>query len=175
MFNKSRVYQQVEHFHQVFGHPTHQHQVTNTDSESLRVLRGRLDFIAEEFFELLTSILGPEQVKPVEEAYQQNIQVTPGSPKDAVEFTDALADLVFLIYGTAATYGIPLDDALDEVYASNMSKLGADGKPIYRDGDGKILKGPHYAPPRIRDVLNTGGALYQPQPGTTPGKETPGE
>ena len=45
-----------------------------------------------------------------------------------------------------------LDEALDRVHHSNMSKLGRDGKPIYRD-DGKVLKGPDYAPPTLMDLI----------------------
>ena len=45
-----------------------------------------------------------------------------------------------------------LDEALDRVHASNMSKLGEDGLPIYRE-DGKVLKGPNYAPPNLTDLI----------------------
>lgn len=72
--------------------------------------------------------------------------------RDLVETADALADMVYVIYGTALEYGIPLDDVLAEVHRSNMSKLGADGKPVYRE-DGKVLKGPSYFPPDIEGVM----------------------
>ena len=45
-----------------------------------------------------------------------------------------------------------LDEALNRVHESNMSKLGEDGKPIYRE-DGKVLKGPHYKPPNLTDLI----------------------
>ena len=48
--------------------------------------------------------------------------------------------------------GWNLDEAMDRVHSSNMSKLGEDGKPIYRE-DGKVLKGPNYAPPTLTDLL----------------------
>ena len=54
-----------------------------------------------------------------------------------------LADLLYVVYGTAVTFDIDIDRAFAEVHKSNMSKLGVDGKPIYRD-DGKVLKGPNY-------------------------------
>ncbi len=69
-----------------------------------------------------------------------------------VEIADALADIVYIAYGTAITYGIDLDDVLTEVHRSNMSKLGVDGKPIRRE-DGKVLKGPNYFKPDIKKVL----------------------
>jgi NTP pyrophosphatase (non-canonical NTP hydrolase) len=71
---------------------------------------------------------------------------------DIVGVADALADIVYVAYGTAHVYGIDLDAVLDEVHASNMTKLGADGRPVRR-ADGKILKGPDYRPPDIAAVL----------------------
>lgn len=63
-----------------------------------------------------------------------------------------LADLVYVTYGYAATFGWDLDEAIRRVHASNMSKLGADGKPIYRD-DGKVLKGPNYKQADLKDLV----------------------
>ena len=63
-----------------------------------------------------------------------------------------LADLVYVCYQYAANMGWPLDEALDRVHRSNMSKLGEDGKPIYRE-DGKVLKGPNYKPPTLSDLV----------------------
>ena len=71
---------------------------------------------------------------------------------DLIGIADALADIVYVAYGTAHVYGIDLDAVLDEVHASNMTKLGADGRPISR-ADGKVLKGPDYRPPDIAAVL----------------------
>ena len=63
-----------------------------------------------------------------------------------------LADLVYVTYGMAATFGWDLDEAVRRVHASNMSKLGTNGKPIYRD-DGKVLKGPNYKKPDLSDLV----------------------
>jgi len=63
-----------------------------------------------------------------------------------------LADLVYVCYQYAENMGWFLDEALDRVHQSNMSKLGADGKPIYRE-DGKVLKGPDYKPPSLEDLI----------------------
>ena len=63
-----------------------------------------------------------------------------------------LADLVYVCYQYAENMGWFLDEALDRVHVSNMSKLGKDGKPIYRD-DGKVLKGPDYEPPTLMDLI----------------------
>ena len=63
-----------------------------------------------------------------------------------------LADLVYVCYQYAENMGWFLDEALDRVHQSNMSKLGEDGLPIYRE-DGKVLKGPNYAPPKLTDLI----------------------
>ena len=63
-----------------------------------------------------------------------------------------LADLVYVCYQYAENMGWFLDEALDRVHASNMSKLGEDGLPIYRE-DGKVLKGPNYKPPTLTDLI----------------------
>ena len=63
-----------------------------------------------------------------------------------------LADLVYVCYQYAENMGWFLDEALHRVHQSNLSKLGEDGEPIYRE-DGKVLKGPHYAPPNLEDLF----------------------
>jgi len=63
-----------------------------------------------------------------------------------------LADLVYVCYQYAESMGWFLDEALDRVHKSNMSKLGDDGHPIYRE-DGKVLKGPNYKPPTLEDLF----------------------
>ena len=63
-----------------------------------------------------------------------------------------LADLVYVCFQFAASQEWDLDEALSRVHKSNLSKLGEDGKPIYRE-DGKVLKGPNYAPPELKDLI----------------------
>jgi len=63
-----------------------------------------------------------------------------------------LADLVYVCYQYAETMGWFLDEALHRVHQSNLSKLGEDGEPVYRE-DGKVLKGPNYAPPNLNDLI----------------------
>ena len=72
--------------------------------------------------------------------------------RDLIGVADALADIVYVAYGTALTYGIDLDAVFHEVHRSNMSKLGSDGKPLIRE-DGKVLKSEQYFPPDIESVL----------------------
>lgn len=67
---------------------------------------------------------------------------------DMVEIADALTDILYVVYGAGHAFGINLDACFDHVHASNMSKLGDDGKPIYRE-DGKVLKGPNYWSPNM--------------------------
>ena len=69
-----------------------------------------------------------------------------------VGIADALTDILYVTYGAGAAYGIDLDKCFEEVHNSNMSKLGEDGKPIYRE-DGKVMKGPNYWEPDLLKVL----------------------
>lgn len=73
---------------------------------------------------------------------------------DLVEITDALADQLYILLGTMVSHGLQdvIEYIFDEVHRSNMSKLGKDGNPIYRE-DGKILKGPNFTPPNIEQFL----------------------
>lgn len=73
---------------------------------------------------------------------------------DLVGIADALGDQLYIIYGTILKHGLQgkIEQVFKEIHRSNMSKLGADGKPVYRE-DGKILKGPGYFKPNIKDIL----------------------
>lgn len=67
------------------------------------------------------------------------------------ELLKELCDLQYVLSGFAVTFGLPFDEAFRRVHESNMSKLGPDGKPIYRE-DGKVLKGPNYKKPDLSDL-----------------------
>jgi len=73
---------------------------------------------------------------------------------DITEVADALGDMLYVLCGTIIEHGLQhkIEDVFDEIQRSNMSKAGADGKPILRE-DGKLLKGPHYFSPNISDIL----------------------
>ena len=69
---------------------------------------------------------------------------------DIIEVADALGDMLYILCGTIIEHGMSdiIEDVFDEIQKSNMSKLGADGKPIYRE-DGKVMKGPNYFKPNF--------------------------
>ena len=71
---------------------------------------------------------------------------------DLKEVADALTDILYVTYGAGHAFGINLNKCFDEVQQSNMSKLGADGKPIY-DDKGKVMKGPNYFKPNLSKFL----------------------
>ncbi|CAM3551137.1 nucleoside triphosphate pyrophosphohydrolase family protein [Zobellia roscoffensis] len=73
---------------------------------------------------------------------------------DLVEVADALGDMLYILCGTILEHGMQhkIEEVFNEIQRSNMSKLGADGKPIYRE-DGKVLKGPNYFKPNISEIL----------------------
>ena len=74
---------------------------------------------------------------------------------DLVEVADALGDMLYILCGTIIEHGMQdkIEEVFDEIQKSNLSKLGEDGKPIYRN-DGKVMKGPNYFKPNISKVLN---------------------
>lgn len=116
----------VRKFHEAFG-VKFPKTPTVPSSEDKKLA---LDLIAEEFAEVKESMVY-------------------GNISDAAK---ELADLLVVTYRAALVYGIPIDDVMHEVYKSNMSKLGRDGSPIFRD-DGKILKGPDYKPADVESII----------------------
>ncbi|WP_324721827.1 nucleoside triphosphate pyrophosphohydrolase family protein [Salinimicrobium sp. HB62] len=74
---------------------------------------------------------------------------------DLVEVADALDDMLYILCGTIIEHGLQhkIADVFEEIQRSNMSKLGPDGKPIYRE-DGKVLKGPNYSQPNLEKILS---------------------
>ena len=73
---------------------------------------------------------------------------------DLTEVADALGDMLYILCGTILEHGMQykIEEVFEEIQRSNMSKLGADGKPIYRE-DGKVLKGPNYFKPNLKGIL----------------------
>ncbi len=137
----------VRRFHRVYGLPI------QTDGPSLEraSLNMRMGLIAEEFAELAGAVYGAGARAEIESACARAV-AGDDETRDTVEAADALADLIYVIYGMALETGIDLAAVLSEVQRSNMSKLGADGRPVYRH-DGKVLKGPDYFPPDVAGVL----------------------
>lgn len=74
---------------------------------------------------------------------------------DLVEVADALGDMLYILCGTILEHGMQykIEEVFEEIQKSNMSKLGGDGKPIYRE-DGKVLKGPNYFKPDIQSIMD---------------------
>ena len=140
----------VRRFHRLYGLPI------RTDGPGLEreSLHMRMSLIAEEFAELVGAVYGAGARARVEAAYTRAVADDDGE-RDTAAAADALADLVYVVYGMALETGIDLAAVLAEVQRSNMSKLGADGRPVYR-GDGKVLKGPDYFPPDVAGVLGIG-------------------
>lgn len=73
---------------------------------------------------------------------------------DLVDVADALGDMMYILCGTILSHGMQhkIEEVFEEIQRSNMSKLGEDGKPIYRE-DGKVLKGPNYFKPNIAKII----------------------
>ena len=116
-------------FHKSFGLGISQSPVANLGSEKIYL---RFNLMDEENREYL-------------EAAQEN---------NLVEVADALGDMLYILCGTILEHGMQykIEEVFEEIQKSNMSKLGPDGKPIYRE-DGKVLKGPDYFKPNIKGIL----------------------
>lgn len=128
-------YLMVEEFHKKFGVP-----IGVEPTEELNNLRSKL--IYEEFNEV------EEEMFPIDTVPTDRGNMEIELPVNKVKLAKELADLMYVTIGTAVTFGLPLEQVFAEVHRSNMSKLGEDGKPIYRE-DGKVLKGPNYFEPKL--------------------------
>ncbi|MCZ0981810.1 hypothetical protein O1L60_30850 [Streptomyces diastatochromogenes] len=127
----------VAQFHHAFG-------VSDriTDPETLRaLLERRATLIREEFEEVVEAV----------EATHEKVGGTDFPVEQFEHLAKELADLVYVVFGSADLLGIPLGKAFTRVHKSNMSKLGEDGRPVLRE-DGKVLKGPNYQPADMGDV-----------------------
>ena len=120
----------VEKFHDTFG-ITNKYQPKAVVGEDIIALRHRL--MSEENEEYLEA----------------------AKAGDLVEVADALGDMMYILCGTILSHGMQniIEEIFEEIQASNMSKLGADGKPIYRE-DGKVMKGPNYFRPNISAIID---------------------
>ncbi len=120
----------VQEFHESFGLGISHSPVARLSAEKLKL---RFDLMDEENKEYL-------------EAAEND---------DLVEVADALGDMLYILCGTILEHGMQykIEEVFNEIQRSNMSKLGADGKPIYRE-DGKVLKGPNYFKPNIVSILD---------------------
>jgi predicted HAD superfamily Cof-like phosphohydrolase len=90
-----------------------------------------------------------ELMKEENEEYLEAVQ-----NNDIIEIADALGDMLYILCGTIIEHGLQhkIEAVFDEIQRSNMSKLGEDGKPIYRE-DGKVMKGPNYFKPNFEAIL----------------------
>lgn len=129
MDKKLSKYECLEEFHSKFNSPVGE----------------KLSLISKERANLRYNLL-LEELNEYKEAFEND---------DLVEVCDAIIDILYLTYGTAVEHGMKdkLDKMFYEVQNSNMSKLGADGKPIFRE-DGKILKGPNYFKPDLKKFID---------------------
>jgi len=136
-------YVMVKEFMETFGHPVLDKPTEIGDAAWLHM---RLELIREELGELYEAC-GYETAE-----WLEVVPVRQMDRMDLVATADALGDLEYVVNGMALGTGIPLPEVVAEIHRSNMTKLGEDGKPIFRE-DGKILKGPHYEVPNLEPVL----------------------
>lgn len=124
------VFDAVKEFHERFNVA-----IDNPFTGDLIDLRSKLMY--EELNEV-DSELYPSEIIPTDRGPLE-VEL----PVNKKKLTKELADLIYVTVGTAISFGLPLEAVFNEVHRSNLSKLGEDGRPIYRE-DGKVLKGPNY-------------------------------
>lgn len=146
----SRPGKLVEQFHSTYSMPNRLALGENPTVDFERI-HMRMSLIGEEFAELVGAVYGATARQAMEEAFRA-AQAADDGTRDVIESADALADLVYVIYGMAIECGIDLDKVLAEVQASNLSKLMPDGSVKLR-ADGKVLKGPNFFPPSVARAL----------------------
>ena len=134
----------VLQFHHTYSVPIRPFSDPTLDYERMNM---RMSLIAEEFAELMGAVYGPRARAIIEAATAEAVAADEGE-RDVIEAADALADLVYVVYGMAIESGMTLDSVLAEVQASNLSKLMPDGSVKLRE-DGKVLKGPNFFQPNI--------------------------
>ena len=134
----------VLQFHHTYSVPIRPFSDPTLDYERMNM---RMSLIAEEFAELMGAVYGPRARAIIEAATAEAVAADEGE-RDVIEAADALADLVYVVYGMAIESGMNLDSVLAEVQASNQSKLMPDGTVKLRE-DGKVLKGPNFFQPNI--------------------------
>lgn len=128
----------IGQFHDAFG------MARNVKDPDLNLLELRLKLIIEESKEVRDAF-GDLMVTTV---YPVNNDLV----KQKASLAKELADLLYVTFGAFDALGIDAQVVFNRVHKSNMSKLGADGRPVYRE-DGKVLKGPNYAPPNLEDLF----------------------
>lgn len=116
----------------------------------------KMALIAEEFSELVEAVYGKKSAQTIRHAFSEAVKQDEYN-RDVVEAADATADMRVVLDGFDIEAAIPTEAVMAEVYASNMSKLDSNGKPIISDGSkaplGKILKSRNYFPPNVERVL----------------------
>ena len=101
--------------------------------------------------------LGPEKnklrFKLMSEENEEYLDAS--NNNEIIEVADALGDMLYILCGTIIEHGMQdiTEPVFDEIQKSNMSKLGEDGNPIFRE-DGKVMKGPNYFKPDFKKFFN---------------------
>jgi predicted HAD superfamily Cof-like phosphohydrolase len=137
-------FEKVREFHEVFGV-----EVDVPFTEDLIRLRWNLiDEEATETYRELTPRKDANADEDLSRWFKIDIHMV-----DKEKLTKELADLLYVVYGTGVTFGLPLDEAFELVHNSNMSKLDKEGKVLRRE-DGKVLKSDQYKPADLSVLFN---------------------
>tara|TARA_X000001382_G_scaffold109049_1_gene85150 strand:+ start:410 stop:850 length:441 start_codon:yes stop_codon:yes gene_type:complete len=119
------------------------------NQESLDNL-SRYGFVKKQLWDMQVGLICEESKEFLDAS--DEVYADPENNAKRINLLKELSDVVFVCYQFAAAFNLDLDEAMQRVYDSNMSKLDEQGKPIYR-ADGKVLKGPNYMPPNLQDCV----------------------
>jgi predicted HAD superfamily Cof-like phosphohydrolase len=117
---------------------------------SVSLIRKRMDLIEEEFDEVLEALAYIRSIAVM--TFQENNIGSDRQPAGWANLAKELADLLYVVYGTAEELGIPLEAVFNEVHRSNMGKVWDDGTVHYNEIS-KVLKPDTYTPPDIEKIL----------------------
>jgi len=127
----------VTDFHKKFNHAIDEPWTSKLLELRMKLIKEECNEVSQEFASMIVDI---ERGKTVSIEQKTNL-------------LKELCDLQYVLSGAAVALGLnEMQVAFNRVHKSNLSKLGANGKPVYRD-DGKVIKGPNYVPPELKDLV----------------------
>lgn len=144
------AFRQVVDFHEKFD--LHNNMGARLPASYDEVQQAGRFITGDELRELRINLLQEEVQEYLDGEYNDSL----------ADIADGLADIIVIVLGTAASYGIPIHAVFAEVMRTNFAKLDENGKPRYRN-DGKLLKPEGWVGPKITPIFDKfeGGLLIE--------------
>lgn len=135
--------EKLREFHDKLALPNHREPQFNLSPTQANL---RINLLKEEVV---------EEFVPAVRAYQyaQTQYNDAEIANQLVEIGDAIADILYVTFGAAITFGLDPLALFLEVHRSNMTKIWPDGSIRRRGADQKIIKPPTYSPANLRPII----------------------